>query len=225
MRLQIVPREFFAADRDKILAAATKATRKNYQVPAEAIEDILRLCGFSVCRRPLDIDFLALLEPKLWRVSLCSNIARKLKNPSSAKAVENFALAHELAHVRLHVLPIMDGQAELRHEEEANSYASVFLMPAKMIEAKPEAQQLAETSSKQKRADLLRGLAADFKVSTSAMARRMVELGGAPRPAVDGLEKIVAISPKVEAIRPNTILAKNKNERDSPVCKALTLRK
>lgn len=36
-------------------------------------------------------------------------------------------------------------------------------MPAKMIEAKPQAQQLAETASKSKRAELLRNLASNVE--------------------------------------------------------------
>lgn len=110
-------RRFYARDRDRLLSAAAGLTSKTYARPADALEDCLRLSGYSVCRAPL---------PGLW--GLLDTEARQVTlDPAQPASQVAFTLAHELGHIRLHARRCMTtGPTE---EREADEYATEFLLP------------------------------------------------------------------------------------------------
>lgn len=171
----------FAKDRQQLLARATAATGRNYFRPLDALQDIVRqLFGFRIERRPLPGDRqFGEIELHNRRVILCSNLYRKLTYPATGPGVEAFTLAHELAHLRLHIPHILAGRLGDTQEREANVYAGVFLIPRRQLVELDDFLALRRNdglSDKQIDACVQR-LAVYFGCNRQAMIYELVELG------------------------------------------------
>lgn len=177
--LSICPPDLFSKDRDRLVSGARNVTGNRYTCPAEALEDVLSLLGYQLRQIVLPEKIWGEVLPGQKVVHECANMETKLRHPASAPLVRTFTLAHELAHIRLHVRLILAGQMKPCHEEEANRYAEVFLMPVSILERQPEWAEVVRPRNKSSDFlwELTRGLASCCRVSGSAMAVRLTHLG------------------------------------------------
>lgn len=170
------PRDFYARDRNRLINGACGLLGKAYARPLEAIGDILNLIGFRVERSPLGGVLKSETNVERRCVVVCSNLERKLAFPDAAEGVMSFALAHELAHVRLHLFgrTMKTGAAE---DAEADHYAGVFLVPRHQLCGLDDFRDL--LAAGQAGCDLwqyVNRLALYFAVSRSCMVRQLEEL-------------------------------------------------
>ena len=177
--LKIVPPDLFSRDRDRLVSVARNLTGHRYTCPAEALEDILALLGYQLRQIVLPEKVWGEVLPGQKVIHECANMGRKLRFPASAPFVRTFTLAHELAHIRLHVHLILAGSLLPHHEDEANRYAEVFLMPVSILERQPEWAEVIRPQNKSSENlwELTQGLASSCRVSRSAMAVRLTHLG------------------------------------------------
>jgi hypothetical protein len=126
------PRDFYARDRNEIINCACGLLGTEYTRPIEALEDVATIMGFTVRRRPLTGKRRSSTVVATRSILVCSRLETKLEHPESMEGVAAFALAQELAHIRLH---LFDGVALLKpdHIEEARHYAGVFLVPRRQL--------------------------------------------------------------------------------------------
>lgn len=120
----------FAKDRQELLARTSATTGRKYFRPLDAVHDLIQhVFRFRIERRPLpgSLEFGG-LELHARTVLVCSNLYRKLTYPATGPGVEAFTLAHELAHLRLHIPHILAGRLTDHQEREADAYAGVFLL-------------------------------------------------------------------------------------------------
>jgi hypothetical protein len=128
------PREFYARDRNKIIQAACGLLGREYARPVDALPDVIRLLGYSIERRPIEPWSKTCREKRL--ITVCSNLRQRLRYPDSFDGVFACVLAHELAHIRLHLY-----QGRLC-DTEADAYAGVFLVPRSDLFRQPAFQDL-----------------------------------------------------------------------------------
>jgi hypothetical protein len=171
-------RELYASDRDKLLAAAERATGRQYLRPCEALDDLFRLLRWRVDTEPIQGNQWALLEPWTRTITVCSRIRSKMSFPASEAGARNFTLAHELGHVRLHIPEIKAGRLVERHEEEADHYAGVFLVPFRQLQKRPEFERLkaARVLTSEQLWLVTRDLGYWFGVTSTAMAHQLDKL-------------------------------------------------
>ncbi len=111
----------YSKDRDRLL-------RDDHRTPAEALADVVKSLGWSIQKQPLPPDRLSQCCPNTKTVTVTRDLANRLDVKSATKYVALGCLAHELAHIRLHVgKPIT--RIPKRWEQEARLYAMVFLCP------------------------------------------------------------------------------------------------
>lgn len=176
-RLAVAPKNLFSADRDKLCAAASVLTGRRYHCPADALLDVLRLLGYRLRKGGLPDKVFAQVCPGLREVTLCSALRWKLRHPEAVEAVTVFSLAHELAHVRLHVPAILAGSVTRFQEEEANRYAGVFLMPSALLQSHPSWSRFGPDLDSAELWQITKALADSCRVSGQAMAIRLSHLG------------------------------------------------
>lgn len=174
--LSLVRTDPFAVDRDQIIRMAMTFTGVAYPRPADAMENILNILGWVIEERPLpgrkDWGLTDLKQMKVW---ICSRLREKLAYPPAAMGVRTFTLAHELAHIRLHLWFIAQGICTTEHDAEADRYAAEFLMPESLIRRRPEFSEFMNCEDSDQ-GRLVVSLANWFRVSKAAMDRRFEQL-------------------------------------------------
>ena len=131
-------RERYAEDRNRLLWAAAQKTRNTYARPLDALPDLFRLLGYRLGRKSLGPDRWGQLEHARKIVWVCADLADKLEYRAAVREVEAFTLAHELAHLRLHLRQIIQGRTCRQLELEADEYAGVFLVPRRHLVGVPQ---------------------------------------------------------------------------------------
>lgn len=162
------------------IAAIASDDRRHYQgdysgPPADLIHETVARLGLRVSYEDLGSRYgeLDLYRGVIW---INSTLFAQLHPNTDPVAVEHFTIAHELGHNSLHSWRLRQGlPLSAVHEREADVYAGAFLMPAENIQASREWSQLQERFSW---APIYR-LAKRFRVSPSAVERRLRELQGA----------------------------------------------
>ncbi len=151
--------------------------------PPVPIERLARRLGAEVRYEPLEGDLSGMLFLEEGGRAIIG------VNALHPKSRQRFTIAHELGHLRLHEcsgihvdrkFPIRlrderSSQAVDYEEIEANGFAAELLMPAAMLEA--DLDGYATDFVDYDDDDLIRHLADKYKVSTQAMAFRLLNLG------------------------------------------------
>lgn len=167
----------FAQDRERLLWAASEKTGRTYGKPLEALSDLVRLFDFKQGRKPLRGDAWGETDPRNGVLWLCQNLRSKLEFPQSLRQVEAFTLAHEFAHVRLHLPRIIRGELTERMEREADVYAAVFLVPRRQMVPLPAFAALQVAVSSDEIEQRAGELARHFGVTRTAMLHSLEDLG------------------------------------------------
>lgn len=187
----------FAQDRNRLLRSWKNNTHQSFQVPAEALTQIIRMQGYDI----LWVDYLpsstlACCHFDHQVVWLARGFASRLRHPQSVLEVLLSSLAHELGHIRLHAWLARQGAREEHWEDEAFRYAQIFLVPLSQLLQNPDCQTLLQVGWKSQARlwALVLSLAKFFRVSGAFMANTL-ELYG----LIDFCRKRRRITPRVSA--------------------------
>ena len=175
------PRAQYARSRERLLATASQHTGRTYDRPRDALQDIIRLHGWQMARRPLPGRDWGQLDPSSKTVWVCLRIREKMDFPQSENEAIAFTMAHELAHLRLHLPTILAGRMAPAHEKEADAWAGVFLLPENQLRARPEFQSLDPSWPSDRIWEQAGALGKHFGVSASATVRELQALGAVER--------------------------------------------
>lgn len=137
-------------------------------------ENAVACCDYS---RSWSIE--ALVLNSRGRVSLVDGCWTIFVNAADSRSVRRFTVAHEAAEVLLRTRPELATYLRplSRKERFCDAFAAAFLMPTRWIEEQWPRIRSAEQ------------MAAIFKVSSTAMRRRLVELGLGEKSATGFLER------------------------------------
>jgi hypothetical protein len=182
-------------------------------LPAAVLDDILtEVLEYELVEAELPRGQMALCDFDRRRVTVTTRLADCVRPNTDLVALANSTKAHELGHIRLHeadlartdrTTPDLFGEApvrvlvtfrdelrkgrlsrqELRREWEADLYASVFLVPERLLEEQKGMLRLRRAVERQEELTsrylwrLTYELARTFGVSGTLMKNRLVDLG------------------------------------------------
>ena len=180
--------------------------------PAEVIDDVLtEVMGYELVDEELPKGQLAVCDFERRRVTVTTRLADNVHPKTDLVALANSTKAHELGHIRLHTEEILHtdratpdlfgeapvrvlvtyrdelrkarlSAAERRREREADLYASIFLVPDRLLEEQPAMLRLRKAVARQEDLSprylwrLTYDLARTFRVSGTLMKNRLVDL-------------------------------------------------
>lgn len=188
-------------DRDRLLAdfaARFRGGSPPRQVrPAAVLDDLLtEVLGFDLIEARLPSGQLALCDFEARLVVLSTRLGEAVRPRTDLVALANSTKAHELGHIRLHreelcrpavtcleEPPGLRCREENRREQEADLYASTFLIPERMLEEQTELRRIRRARDRGRELsslylwDLTYSLARCFQVSPTMMRKRLASLG------------------------------------------------
>ena len=167
--------------------------------PHELLKSAIRsACGFRVAPRRLLPGQLAVCDFQSKIVYYNSEMRSLVGEQVSLEGLLNSTLGHELGHIRLHSEEMRERSPEnyhlwsrvaplegrsLQRELEADLYASVFLVPERLLMRESEAQRIytwhreGESVSSSTLWTLVTSLAECFRVTPALMMKRLCGLG------------------------------------------------
>lgn len=159
-------------------------------VPADWLEDVIsEIVDYDLVQRALAEGLMAECDLDRREIALTTRLAACVRPNTDLVGLRNSTLAHELGHIRLHEdelravgcrnLPLEDPGYH-RREDEANLYAATFLVPERMLWARPEMVRLlslhasGQTLPSEELWELVLELSRAFRVTGSLIRRLLV---------------------------------------------------
>ncbi len=185
---------------------------KGLLIPAAVVDDIITdVLNYELVDEELPSGQLAVCDFERRRVTVTTRLADFVHPNTDLVALANSTKAHELGHIRLHkeeilrtdrATPDLFGEAPVlmlvtyrdelraarltpsqrRREREADLYASVFLIPERVLEEQPAMIRLRRAVERREELSsrylwrLTYDLARTFRVSGTLMKNRLVDL-------------------------------------------------
>lgn len=136
----------------------------------------IRSKGWSITQGLVLPGHLAQIDAWRKEVVIPKNFRERLVCPSLEKEVANWVLAHELAHIHLHLESILQGHRTEAMERAAADWALHYLVPASQLRDHPDIRGMASATKSQRWARMARA-AEYFQVPTAAVESAMIRYG------------------------------------------------
>lgn len=175
-------RAYYAEDREHLLGLHELNYGLRPLRPVDALEGVLCMLGYEVTTGPLPAGLWAQVQGDV--VTVADDLAARCAYQKvDLDGVRASSLAHELGHIRLHpdhLCRLEDLHAEL--ERQADLYAAVFLVPWRLLQARPQFVMLLDAQQAGREVEQrwlwrqVGDLARWFGVTATLMRRFLVEL-------------------------------------------------